>query len=153
MIDTISTWKYAWYVSLNILLTETSNVWTNVVRFTSKPDSDWNQMGDRIPMLMIKENTNQLYVCTGLNDNPNHFDAPIILTLNQWTAIEVTQIQEGSKYYFIVNVDGDEVEKVENTKPQMFSDVKVYLSDNFWEPAKAMVQNLTYYNLPEGKIN
>ncbi|XP_066912179.1 uncharacterized protein [Clytia hemisphaerica] len=151
LIDTIPTWKFAWFISFNIQLigitTETN--WGSVLKFTNDPDADLRVIGGRIPALFVKKDTTDLLIATGLNDDPNYWVNLITLTLNQWVAMEIKQIKEGEKYYFIVNVDGQEVEKVENTKPRIFSDVKVYLSDDLFDPAKARIQNLTYYNLPE----
>ena len=92
------------------------------------------------------------YFHIGINDNFNwcYHNSAEALELNQWYPIEISQVQEDSKYYFIVQLNGTEVRRVENKKPRVFSGVDVFASDPLHTPAKALIRKLQYHNLPEG---
>ena len=46
--------------------------------------------------------------------------------------------------YYSIFLDGEKVHSVENTRPEMFKDVKVFFGDEFWQPAEATYKNLVW---------
>ena len=95
------------------------------------------QVGDRTPALWIHK-TRGVYISTTLNGKPNV--GKLFRTkkppINEWTAVEISQMKTGSKYFFSLVIKGETLWSVENTEPTQFSNVQVYASSN-WNVAQA----------------
>ena len=50
-----------------------------------------------------------------------------------------------------VNINGEEIQNVENTNPQSFKDVKVFMGDNFYAATNASYNNLMWENIGGGE--
>jgi len=61
--------------------------------------------------------------------------------------IEIVQEKENGKLLYKVNINGEEIQNVENTNPQSFKDVKVFVGDNFYPATDASYNNLMWENL------
>ena len=48
--------------------------------------------------------------------------------------------------YYMVNIDGKQIHKVENKDPKTFKDVKVFAGDNFHSSPDASFKNLVWEN-------
>ena len=55
---------------------------------------------------------------------------------NEWSTVEISQAERGSKVVFSLVVNGERLWTVENTDPKEFSDVQVFAS-NPWHVAQA----------------
>ena len=51
-----------------------------------------------------------------------------------------------------VNINGVEIRNVENTNPQSFKDVKLFVGDNFYTATDASYKNLIWENIGGGEI-
>ncbi|XP_066912180.1 uncharacterized protein [Clytia hemisphaerica] len=149
LIGIIPVWKPAWFISFNVQPMETLTTWGNILRFTTGTHNT-RQMGDRQPAIFLKDHTNQLHTCIGLNDNRNYcFTSKEKLELGEWYSIELSQIKQGSKYVYFARINGKIIHQMINENPLTFENVHVYRSDDFYEPAKVLLRDLVYYNLPE----
>ena len=54
--------------------------------------------------------------------------------------------------FFLVKIDGQEINRQENYDPRSFEDVRVYAGDSFNDPANARYKNLHYENIEEDPI-
>ena len=145
-------WKPAWFISFDIQVTETltTSAWGNILRFTAGT-RDTSILGDRQPAIFITGHTNKFHSCYGLNDNRNHcFTSQESLIVGEWYSIELSQVQQGTNYVYFARINGKVIHEATNENPKTFNDVHVYRSDDFYEPAKVLLRNLIYYNLPDG---
>ena len=94
-------------------------------------------VGDRTPALWIHK-TRGVYIVTTLNGKPNvgKFFRTKKPPINKWTAVEISQAKQGSKYFFSLVIKGETLWSVENTRPMEFSDVQVFASSD-WNVAQA----------------
>ena len=51
-----------------------------------------------------------------------------------------------------VNINGVEIRNVENTNPQSFKDVKLFVGDNFYTATDASYKNLIWEKIGGGEI-
>ena len=51
--------------------------------------------------------------------------------------------------FFLVKIDGQEINRQENYDPRSFDDVRVYAGDSFNDPANARYKNLQYENIED----
>ena len=73
------------------------------------------------------------------------------IPLNEWSRVEVAQFQPPDKSYHMTVMMGDSiVDQVTNTDPREFKYVKVFTSDNYYETAKARIDNLKISTFPDG---
>ena len=54
--------------------------------------------------------------------------------------------------FFLVKIDGQEINRLENFDPRSFEDVRVYAGDSFNDPANARYKNLQYENIEEDQV-
>ena len=89
-----------WKVAIEIKPLSKIREHTNIFRGTI--GGNYKDHGDRTPAIFFKRNSNQLIICSSINDNANEvMDLPGI-PLNEWTKIVVQQIQKDDlKYHFL----------------------------------------------------
>ena len=94
-------------------------------------------IGDRTPALWIHKSRG-LYIVTTLNGKANvgKFFRKKKPPVNEWSTVEISQAESGSKVVFSLVVNGERLWTVENTDPKEFSDVQVFAS-NPWHVAQA----------------
>ena len=63
--------------------------------------------------------------------------------VNQWIHIKVSQTKTGDDYVYKLEVNGKEVQKKKNTNAQTFENLKVYVSDPWYEAQKGYIRNLS----------
>ena len=124
-----------WEVALQIRLTEYDTAeYRSILHMTTGGDND--KYGDRTPTLEM-DPRKKLYVesaASGLNYMDDRRDP---IPLDTWTEVKVSQtLTSVGKYMFRIFLAGVKVFAVENTKPEVFKDVKVYAT-NPWKPAQA----------------
>ena len=51
------------------------------------------------------------------------------IQLDKWIIINFSQTKVENDYQYVVEVNGKVVQTVKNTKPQLFENVKIYISD------------------------
>ena len=56
--------------------------------------------------------------------------------------VKVSQVKVGNDYVYKVEVDGNEVKKVNNANPMEFENVTVYVSDPWHSAALGSIRNL-----------
>ena len=103
---------------------------------------DMTQIGDRIPAIFYHAN-HGLHVTYAIGDDPNHYWDMSELPLNKWSKIVVSQAKSGSVVNFNIEVDGAAPVSVENPTAQIFSDVKVYAADPWWNAQAGSIRGLT----------
>ena len=110
-------------------------------------------VGDRTPGLWLHK-TRGVYIVTTLNGRPNvgknfrSMKPPV----GEWTTIEISQEKQASSYIFSLTIGDEEVWSVANSKPQEFSDVKVYAASPWGSAQAGSIRGLQIENKILGKI-
>ena len=71
--------------------------------------------------------------------------------INVWNIIEIQQEKEGKKYFFSVMINGETLWSVENTKPEEFSDVKVFAASDWYVAQAGSIRQLQIENRMPGE--
>ena len=94
--------------------------------------------GSRTPAIWINYEDGYMYAHTNSAVNGNEayvYNTPATrVQLNKWNIISVSQTKVGGDYLYKVGMNGELKHMVNNTQPQAFQNVKIYIS-NPWTPA------------------
>lgn len=120
-----------------------------------KPHTDWANIfhntigenmgapGTRIPAIFTKPNDHQLSVFSYVNGDTNYrVDLLRKPMPHEWYSLVVEQKFVDSKYIFSISVNGNEVHNIENNTPEIFYNVKTWVSNPFIVAAPGLVQKL-----------
>ena len=93
------------------------------------------------------DTTMELYMYTPIlqsmeNRRIGYDTLPGPVELNKWMKMNVTQTKVKNDYQFIVEVDGEVIDRVSNTQTQAFENVKIYISDPWFEAVLGYVRNV-----------
>ena len=110
-------------------------------------------VGDRTPSLWL-HNPRGVYIVTTLNGRANvgKFFGSKKPPVGEWTRIEISQTKQDFSYMFSLTIGGEEVWSVANSKPEEFSDVKVYASSPWYVAQAGAIRGLQIENKIRGKI-
>ena len=95
--------------------------------------------GERIPALWFTPTG--LHIASAINGIGNNW-INTKMDLNKWTKVEISQSLEGGSYIHRTLVDGKEIRSIKNTKPQDFTNVKVYAADPWFPTQEGFVKNI-----------
>ena len=84
-------------------------------------------------------------------------NTPAPMTVNQWYSILMkSEKMANGNYMYSILVDGQIIHQVENTTPEVFHNVKAYVSNPWYGAANGRIRNLRMTIEPEedeaGKI-
>jgi len=101
--------------------------------------------GQRIPGLWFTPTG--LGLVSAISGNGNSYsNTPI--EVNKWTEVKFSQALEGGFYIHRTSVGGKEVRKAKNTKPEEFTDVKVYAADPWYPTQEGYVKQILVRSEP-----
>ena len=88
------------------------------------------------------------------NGNPNYVCDSRILPINEWHKFEFSQYKFNGKYWIKLLLNGAKIgqcpDVMENTTPKKFENVKVYMSDPWYQAsAVGKIRNLKLWNSGE----
>ena len=81
---------------------------------------------------------------TTINGKPNvgkHFRSKRP-ALNEWTAVEISQVKKGSIYIFSLMMNNEVLWSIRNVKPSQFYDVKVYAASPWFAVQAGSIKGL-----------
>ena len=134
LLTTIPTLAKEWRIAFEIRPTEFTDTNNNIIHLTSTDKDEYETHGDRIPIILLEKQ--KVYVRSSINGNPDYSQVfTDVLSLNQWTRIEICQQKIKGQYIYSISIGGKELHSTENTRPKEFSEVKVYAS-NPWHAAQ-----------------
>ena len=111
--------------------------WHSVLHLTS--GGNGINYGSRTPAILFS--SNQMSICSAVNGNGN-FCNSVVMQIDLWVDINISQKKQGSDYFYAISVGGKTVANIKNTKPQEFSNVKVYVGDPWYPPMSGYIQDL-----------
>ena len=105
--------------------------------------------GTRIPAVWFYGDCSERKSCpllikSSVNEDPSYFHLTSAVELNKWTSVVIQQSFKSGRHWYQILIDRNITHEVENTKPQIFHDVKVYLSNPWDEPQKGQIRALSY---------
>jgi len=126
-ISTIDIFGPEYRVVIDINVRSACTRWSNIIHFTSS-GADCCDIGDRVLAIFYQPLTKSngiLRIGSAVGFRTHYVDYNI--DLEKWYHIEIIQIQKkNGKFYYTLNINGDEIVNVENRNPQSFEDVKVF---------------------------
>ena len=137
LLTTIPKLGKEWRIKFEIKPSKFTGTNNNIIHLTSTDKDEYITNGDRIPIILFEDN--KLYVRSSVNGKPNYKKIfTDVLSLNQWTRIEVVQHMVDDDYIFSISIGGKELHShsVVNTQPMEFTDVKVYASSPWFQTCK-----------------
>ena len=162
-IGTIRTWGPQYWVTLQLIVHTPRQGWTTLLAFRAEQSE--HNYGQRTPLVNLHKRgaRHVLHFGNTVNKNPDHtFDYQV--QLSRWYTVviqeismngkvkrgEITKSETFHQVYFIIEIDGREVHKIENRNAtKTFRDVQVYAGDSHIIAAEASYKNLFWENLSE----
>ena len=136
MVKEYQNWGHVYTIQLDIkitylpstLVTNLPPDWLSVFQILERD----NKAGiDRKPAIFVNYNLKKLYfyyTVSGVKE------LTVDIQLNKLYQIVIQQFKEGKKYWFEIIIDGVSKVKIENTQPKIFSNVKFYAGNPWYEP-------------------
>merc|ERR1711953_1588592 len=147
-IGTLANWGPEYRVAVDIMVHSAGSTdvygYSNILHFTAGADDWTSKLGERIPAIYYHRNPESVFhICSTVGTNGNScFDYNI--EFNKEYHIEFVQANKNGKFYYTVNINGEEIKNEENTNPQSFEDVKVFGGNNFNPASDASYKNLIW---------
>ena len=114
---------------------------TSVIHFTT--GKDFVNYGDRNPAVFVTNNNLLFYSALNGHITPQKMQPNFNLTLNQWTAIEISQkFISQATYQFDLFVNGINVQTVKNSDARDFSNILVYAGNPWYPVHSGIIRNL-----------
>ncbi|XP_047133483.2 uncharacterized protein LOC100207579 isoform X2 [Hydra vulgaris] len=119
--------------------------WHNVIHFTT--GYNYGHFGDRVPSISFHENgAGILEIVSSINGYYNWKVNTNPIEKNQWSNIEISQILERSLYIYKIRINGVVYYSVTNNQSQSFDNVKVYVSNPWYDAQDGSIKNLFVIN-------
>lgn len=118
--------------------------WSNILDFKSDGGkTNMRKYGDRIPSIFAHRK-GFLHFTSAVNGNKNYAVNFHRIALNKWNKIYIYQSKLFGKFYYIINVNGKQIHRVENKNPRTFKDVRVFAGNKFYPAADASYKILDW---------
>ena len=143
LLKTLETLEKEWEISFEFKPTSYNHSgFTSLLTLTKGGHN--KKYGDRTPAILFHARKG-MHVASAINNSVDiHKDVKPAPKVGKWSTIVVSQLKStGSKYILKVKVDGKEVWKVDNSKAEKFSKVKVFASDPWHETQPGAIRELT----------
>ena len=136
-------------VSFEVYPTSYQSVWANI--FHMSIGKDLKQYGDRTPGVWFNPKSNnatenKLYICSAVNGDRDYCYNSKDFPLNNWIKVKVEQTEVDGNAMYRVYLDNEKVHEVVNTQPAEFDNVKVYVSDKWYNAQEGKIRNLIIDN-------
>ena len=137
LITTIPTLYETWRVKFGVYLTTS---YGNILHMTTAKES-FGMYGERNPYVYFQPD-GTLFIASSISGNLNHKFVSKKVQKKNWIKIEISQQVVDGNYSYSIQLDDKVVHAVINNQPQVFHDMKVYVS-NPWNRAKSgRIRNL-----------
>ena len=135
--------QYLVHVEFMIAGSFPTNNWYNL--FHATISGNFDVYGSRIPAIIINHNDGNIFtrIACAVSGTVYKYDSPAApIQLNKWVAIDVSQTKVADDYQYKVEINGEVVQMVKNTKPQEFENVKIYISNPWIRALPGYVRNV-----------
>ena len=147
VIQTIPKWGAQFRVSAYITVTDSHFIVKreNIFHFTQGESKA--QYGDRIPAMWADRNGYFRIISAVSGDKNHRFVFPYDLG-RQYHVLIQQHLNSGGKVMYKIIIDGLLMYEIENTLPQNFTNVKVYLSNKWQQPFDGLVTDFEFTDNP-----
>ena len=154
LLATLPTLAKEWRISFELKPKSYNNGFAQVLQLTIGGKA--TNIGDRTPALWMykKSGVIKVVIATTLNGKVSvaKFLEKTSPVINQWTSVEIGQERKGSDYIFSLVMRGVTLWSAKNTKPQEFSNVKVFASSDWYVAQSGHIRGLKIENKIQGII-
>ncbi|MEO0687756.1 MAG: hypothetical protein AAFY76_22565 [Cyanobacteria bacterium J06649_11] len=100
--------------------------------------------GERIPAVWFISNTRKMHITSDIGGNTNYvYNTNFNLPRDRFSTIVIQQIQKADlTYHYQIIINGKLIHSVLNHKPKIFQNVKYYVGDPWFTPAKTELRNI-----------
>ena len=151
LLETLPKWGRLYTVEADITVKKIpTTTWTNIFHFTIKDNHV--KLGDRIPAVWINK-AGYFHISSAVNGNRN-FVKDFNFDVGEKYHMKIQQFQRDNKIIYEVLINGKPIHSGENTDPKDFENVKVYVSDPWYNPFSSeygVLENFKYSRPIEGK--
>ncbi|XP_065640122.1 uncharacterized protein LOC100209097 isoform X1 [Hydra vulgaris] len=146
LVATMVLLKTQFSVSFELKPTLYKTGWHSVFHMTIGQNLE--NYGDRNPGIWFNnDGSGKLHVAFSINGNNNYFfTTKSSLPLNEWSKIEILQRLQFSVYVFEVRLNEKVVFTINNNDARDFKNVKVYVSDPWYNAQPGLVKNIKITN-------
>ncbi|XP_066915488.1 uncharacterized protein [Clytia hemisphaerica] len=134
-----------WKVSMDVKLKSKKGGWTNIIHATT--GHNCCHRGQRVPAIFVFSNQYRSHICSPLGGYGNHNYNDIYFPQNQYTNVVMQQKKFNGQYRYQIFQNNAIRHNVTQTKPEVFKNVKYYISDPWHNAADADVKNIVIENL------
>ena len=147
LLTTMPKLKKEYSVHVEFMLAEVfpSNDWYNIFHATISGNRD--VYGSRVPGIWIHyiDGNILVHIASSVNGeiSYNYKTPPSPIQLKKWVTINISQTKVGDVYQYKMSMNGEVMKMANNTQPQEFLNVKIYISDPWFEAVPGYVRNVT----------
>nr|XP_047137903.1 uncharacterized protein LOC100212432 [Hydra vulgaris] len=142
---TLSRLEKEYTVSFKIKPVSYSQGWKSVIHLTK--GQNIGRYGDRTPAAWFHhDGSGKLTIASAINGNSNYYFNTQPLPLNEWSSFQISQYRVNGVYTFVVYLNGHTIHSVENSKPESFENIKVYLGDPWYDTQPGFIKDLSIIN-------
>uniref|UniRef100_A0A7M5V0H6 Uncharacterized protein n=1 Tax=Clytia hemisphaerica TaxID=252671 RepID=A0A7M5V0H6_9CNID len=126
---------------------EKVKAWSNIMRISADPTNNCCKVGARIPGIWFNPNSRRLHITFAIGNNGNVYYNSPELPPNKIARIGLQQVKQfGNNYRYSITLNGKEVFQKPNPKAREFKKAKLYVSDEYYAPAKVKIIKLKFQN-------
>ncbi|XP_065641517.1 uncharacterized protein LOC105843224 [Hydra vulgaris] len=148
LVTTLSTLFKEYTVSFEVKLTAIKGSTLSVFHLTTS--YDYGIYGYRTPAMWVQD-PGVFYICSAVNSNFDFCQVTKVIVPNNWNSIKISQELFEGKYIYSIEHNCITVFTQENTDPQEFSNVQVYVSDPWYEVQPGLIRNFKITNGKPGQ--
>ncbi|XP_065656161.1 uncharacterized protein LOC100212432 isoform X5 [Hydra vulgaris] len=142
---TLSRLEKEYTVSFKIKPVSYSQGWKSVIHLTI--GQNIGRYGDRTPAAWFHhDGSGKLTIASAINGNSNYYFNTQPLPLNEWSSFQISQYRVNGVYTFVVYLNGHTIHSVQNSKPESFENIKVYLGDPWYDTQPGFIKDLSIIN-------
>ena len=130
-----------YFVNFKLFPYKTPDDWTNVLHFTT--GKNIGTLGSRIPAIFVTDG--KILVNSYIHGHASYgFIFRTKSLANTTIDIKIQQVLVDEKYYLELIVNNESKHQIVNTKPQVFENVKLYVSDPWHKALPGYITSLQY---------
>ncbi|XP_065640653.1 uncharacterized protein LOC100210655 isoform X2 [Hydra vulgaris] len=152
LVAVLSKLEQSFNIYFDLKLNNFSDGFRSVIHLTIGEDN--SKYGDRIPGIWVSNQ--MLLVAFAINNNKNEYFNSKPLQQGQWINIHIRQHAESGRASFTLYINNENVYTVENLNPQVFTNVKVYAGDPWYEVQDGSIKKFSvtngYLNFVDNKV-
>ncbi|XP_047146021.1 uncharacterized protein LOC124818955 [Hydra vulgaris] len=142
LVAVLSKLEQSFDIYFDLKLNSFSNGFRSVIHLTKGEDN--SKYGDRIPGIWIFDR--MLHLGFAINNEKNEVIKSKPLQQGQWINIHIRQHAESGRASFTLYINNENVYTVQNFNPQVFTNVKVYAGDPWYEAQDGSIKMFNVIN-------